>query len=149
MVMNNSKGTASCRGLARIRVNFGKCVECRRARWSQGSRCSHLVGVEREHPALSCQVQTADQSCLPGVPWQFSSTLKMSEVKVTQSWSDSLWPHGLYTVCEILQARILEWVAFPFSKRSSQPRDQTQVSHVAGGCFTSWATREAQECWSG
>ena len=37
----------------------------------------------------------------------------------------------------ILQARILEWVAFPFSRGSSQPRDQTQVSHIAGGFFTS------------
>ena len=33
---------------------------------------------------------------------------------------------------------------FPFSGRSSQPRDQTQVSHIAGEFFTSWATREAQ-----
>ena len=32
----------------------------------------------------------------------------------------------------ILQARIQEWVAFPFSRRSSQPREQTQVSHIAG-----------------
>ena len=48
-----------------------------------------------------------------------------------------------YTVHRILQARILEWVAFPFSRGSSQPRDWTQVSRIAGGCFTSWATREA------
>ena len=48
-----------------------------------------------------------------------------------------------YTVHGILQARILEWVAYPFSSRSSQPRDPTQVSHIAGGVFTSWATREA------
>ena len=54
-----------------------------------------------------------------------------------------------YTVHGILQARILEWVAFPFSKGSSQPRDGTQVSLIAGGFFTSWATREAQEYWSG
>ena len=40
-------------------------------------------------------------------------------------------------------------VAFPFSRGSSQPRDQTQVSHIAGAFFTSWATREAQEYWSG
>ena len=40
-----------------------------------------------------------------------------------------------YTVHEILQARTLEWVYFPFSKGSSQPRDQTQVSHIAGGVF--------------
>ena len=37
-----------------------------------------------------------------------------------------------YTVHGILQARILERVAFPFSRGSSQPRDQTQVSHIAG-----------------
>ena len=42
----------------------------------------------------------------------------------------------------IIQARMLEWVAFPFSGGSSQPRDQTQVSCTAGGFFTSWATRE-------
>ena len=45
-----------------------------------------------------------------------------------------------YTVHGILQARILEWVAFPFSRGSSQPRDRTQVSRIAGGFFTSWAT---------
>ena len=50
-----------------------------------------------------------------------------------------------YTVHGILQARILEWVAVPFSRGSSQPRDRTQVSHIAGGFFTSWATREAHK----
>ena len=40
------------------------------------------------------------------------------------------------TVYGILQARILEWVAVPFSRGSSQPRDQTQVSHIAGGFLT-------------
>ena len=48
-----------------------------------------------------------------------------------------------YTVHGILQARILEWVATPFSRGSPQPRDRTQVSHIAGRFFTSWATREA------
>ena len=47
------------------------------------------------------------------------------------------------TVHGILQARILEWAAFLFSRGSSQPRDQTQVSHIAGGFFTNWAMREA------
>ena len=42
-----------------------------------------------------------------------------------------------YTVHGILQARILEWVAFPFSWGSSQPRDRTQVFHIAGRFFTS------------
>ena len=57
--------------------------------------------------------------------------------------SNSLQPH------RILQARILEWVVFPFSRGSSQPKDQTQVSHIAGGFFSSWVTREVQGHWSG
>ena len=50
-----------------------------------------------------------------------------------------------YTVHGILQAKTLEWVAFPFSRGSSQLRDQTQVSCIAGRFFTSWAIKEAQE----
>ena len=50
------------------------------------------------------------------------------------------------TLHGILQAKILEWVAFSFSRGSSQPRDRTQVFCTAGGFLTSWATREAQLC---
>ena len=64
------------------------------------------------------------------------------KVKVAQSCPTLCDPID-HTVHEILQARILEWIAFPFSSRSSQPRDQTQVSRVASRFFTSWATREA------
>ena len=42
-----------------------------------------------------------------------------------------------YVVHGILQARVLEWVAVPFSRRSFQPRDRIQVSYIAGGFFTS------------
>ena len=45
-----------------------------------------------------------------------------------------------YTVHGILQARILQRVAFPFSRESSQPKDQIQVSCIAGRFFTRWAT---------
>ena len=58
------------------------------------------------------------------------------EVKVAQSCLTLCDPTD-YLVHGILQARILEWVAIPFFRRSSQPRDQTQVSHIAGGFFTS------------
>ena len=51
--------------------------------------------------------------------------------------------HPMDLVHGILQARILEWIAFPFSRGSSQPRDRTQVSLIAGRFFTNWATREA------
>ena len=57
-------------------------------------------------------------------------------VKVAQSCPTLCNPLD-YTVHGILQARILEWVAFPFCRRSSQPRDLTKVSHIAGGFFTS------------
>ena len=63
-------------------------------------------------------------------------------MKVTQSYL-TLCNSMNYTVCGILQTRILEWVAFPFFRESSQNRDRTQVSRIAGGFFTTWATREA------
>ena len=47
----------------------------------------------------------------------------------------------------ILQARILKWVAIPFSRGSFQPRDRTLVSHIAGEFFTIWATREVPNSW--
>ena len=59
--------------------------------------------------------------------------------------SNSLWPyaHNLsdYSVHGFLQAKILEWVAIPFSRGSSWPRDGTQVSGIAGRFFTIWACR--------
>ena len=58
------------------------------------------------------------------------------KMKVSQSCLTLCGPMN-YTVHGILQVRILEWVAFPFSRGSSQPRDQTQVSHISGGFFTS------------
>ena len=61
---------------------------------------------------------------------------------VTQSCQTLCNPMD-YTVHRILQARILEWIAIPFLKGSSQPRDQTCVFRIASGYFTVWATREA------
>ena len=57
-------------------------------------------------------------------------------VKVAQSCLTLCNPMD-YTFHGILQARILEWVAFAFFRGSSQPRDRTQVSHIAGGFFMS------------
>ena len=48
----------------------------------------------------------------------------------------------LYQLSHQGSPRILEWVAYPFSSRSSRPKNQTRVSCVAGGFFISWATRE-------
>ena len=59
------------------------------------------------------------------------------KVKVTQYCSTLCEPMD-YSVHGIFQVRILDWVAFPFSRGSSQPMDR-----IAGGFFTSWTTREA------
>ena len=56
--------------------------------------------------------------------------------------SDPVWPHELYSPWNS-PGQNTEWVAIPFFRGSSQPRDWTQVSHIAGRLFTSWATREA------
>ena len=77
----------------------------------------------------------------------FRSNLNFLKVKVIQLCLTLCDPMD-YTVQGILQARILEPVAFPFSRWSSQPRDRTQISLIAGRFFTSWATRKAQEYWS-
>ena len=67
--------------------------------------------------------------------------MKWSELKVAQLCLTLCNPKDC-TVHGILQTRILECVAFYFSRGSSQPRDRTQVSLIAGGFFTSWATRK-------
>ena len=51
-------------------------------------------------------------------------------------WTPGSSVHGIF------QARVLEWVAISFSRESSQPRDRTQISRIAGRHFTVWATRE-------
>ena len=53
-----------------------------------------------------------------------------------------------YTVHGIPQVRILEWVAIPFSRGPSQPRDRTQLSRIAGRFFTRGVTKEAQVHYS-
>ena len=80
------------------------------------------------------------------------SALDYKEIKPNETILNEKWVIQLcLTLCDpmdcwvhgILQARILEWVAFPFSRGSSQPRDQTQASRIAGRFFNSWAPREA------
>ena len=89
------------------------------------------------------------------IPWRrerlptpvfWSGEFHHKELDTTEwlNWTELNWKTP-WTVHGILQAKILEWVAFPFSRGSSQPRDWTQVSHIAGRFSTSWATREAQE----
>ena len=82
-------------------------------------------------------------SLLQGIfPTQGLNNKGSFEVKVAQLCPTHCNPM-VYTIHGILQARIVEWVAFPFYRGSSQPKDWIQVSHIAEGFFTSWATREA------
>ena len=76
-----------------------------------------------------------------------SHSHRMKSVFITQLCatlcdSKDCSPSG-YSVHGILQARILEWVAIPFSRGSSWLKDWTQVSHTAGRFFIIWATKEA------
>ena len=77
-----------------------------------------------------------------GVKW-FSYIYNIHKVKMKVSQSClTLCDPVDYTVHGIFQARILKWAAFPFSRRSSQPIDWTQVSRIASEFFTSWTTRK-------
>ena len=91
---------------------------------------SHLRASE-SHSALCvcvcvCMCMLVTQSCLNfATPWTVACQAPLSMA--------------------ILQARILEWVAMPFSRGSSWPRDWTQVSNIAERFFTIWTTWEALE----
>ena len=85
-------------------------------------------------------------------PWNFpgqntavGSLSLLQGIFPTQGSNPGL-PHCgriLYQLSHKGSPRILEWVAYPFSRGSSQPRNWTGVSCIAGRFFTSWATREA------
>ena len=75
-----------------------------------------------------------------------TSDFLKSESESCSAMSDSLWLHG-YTVPEILQARILEWVAISISRGSSQPRDGTLVAHIVGRYFTIWVREANHLVW--
>ena len=73
--------------------------------------------------------------------------MRCSESESVSVVSNSLWPHRLYRPWSS-PGQNTGVGSLPFSRGSSQPRHRTQVSHIAGWFFTSWATREAQEYWS-
>ena len=98
----------------------------------------------RAHPDNPKHLRKSLWTCTGHSKWGQELTVNPPlKVKVAQSCPALCDPMD-YTVHGILQARILEQVAFPFSRGSSQPRDWTQFSHMAGRFFTSWAAREAE-----
>ena len=77
------------------------------------------------------QERTQSEHWVEGMRWKWKWK-SLSPVRLFATpWTN--------TVPGILQARILEWAAFPFSSGSSQPRNRTRVSCIAGGFFTNWA----------
>ena len=85
----------------------------------------------------TCQQQSSLTYCIPENESESHSVM-----------SYALQSHGLCSPWNS-PGQNTEWVAFPFSRGSSQHRGWTQAFHTAGRFFTSWATREAQEYWSG
>ena len=87
------------------------------------------------------------RAAIHGVAKSRTQLSDWTELNTFEEWKSlsrvRLFTSQIYTVQGILQTRILEWVAVPFSRGSSQPGDQTQVSHIACRFFTGWATREA------
>ena len=87
------------------------------------------------------------QTRLRNFHFHFRSWKERKERKVAQSCPTLCNPMDCslpgFSAHGISYARILEWVAIPFSRRSSQPRDLTRVSCIAGRFFTIWATKEA------
>ena len=87
--------------------------------------------------SMLCPLLGAGRRSVPSA----SSLQNLKWGKVAQSCLTPCNPMD-YATHGILQARILEWVAFPFSRGSSQPRDQTHISHIAGRFFTSYSDLE-------
>ena len=102
-------------------------------------RHSRILYLIKDFLPASILTVPAQAKYSSGFPYRMTFKVKVKVAQLCLTLCDPMD----YTVHGILQARIIEWVAFPFSRESSQPRDQTQVSCIADRFFTSWATREA------
>ena len=93
------------------------------------------VGGHKIEPVTPCCNEQSIELCA-----KCASSLSLIRLFVT------LWTVACQAPLSmgILQARVLQWVIMPSSMESSQPRDRTQVSHIAGRFFSVWATGEAQ-----
>ena len=94
-------------------------------------------GVMRKHP-LPSSIQIATSSAL--YFWTDLTTCVHLVAQLCLTFCDpwTIAPQAPLSK-GILQTKILEWVAMPSSRGSSQPRNWTQISHIAGGFFTVWA----------
>ena len=90
---------------------------------------------------VSRQVGSKVKGLLRFVSEDWSEETSLNHVRLFSTpWTVAYYTPGIFH--GIFQARVLEWVVISFSRGSFQPRDRTRVSHIVGGCFTIWATRE-------
>ena len=117
-----SSSISACLGLKRQRWE---------RRWDYRTGRRSLLGPLGTFTKLTCE----------RVSEMWSESLSLTQSCLTLYNSMDCSPAGS-SVHRIFQARVLEWVAIPFSRGSSQPRDRTQVSCIVSRFFTIWATRE-------
>ena len=117
-------------------------------RWRDKEVVVHIYGgkvkVVQSCPTLYDTIPYSPWNS-PGQNTGVDSLSVLQGIIPTQGWNPGL-PHCrwiLYQLNHKGSPRILEWVAYPFSRGSSQPRNWTGVSCIAGGFFTNWAIREA------
>ena len=129
---NEHKGLKSSRTHCRLRCN---------RKPYQGTSLKLKVKV-----TLFCQTLCDPMDCTPSRNTGVGSLSLLQLIFPIQEWNRGLLHCRRipYQLSHHGSPRILEWVAYSFSRGSSQPRNQTKVSCIAGGFFTSWATREAQ-----
>ena len=135
-----SKSHTLC-ALAAFLVKWGQkyCPSYRdvmRGKWADTSKALRTVSA-----CSKCRANISSHcSCITTLP--LTSVVPGPRKGLTHL-CPALWDPMDSTVYGIFQARILEWVAFPLSRGSFQPRDWTQVSCIAGGFFTNWTIRES------
>ena len=119
--------------------------------WRKGQACSLKISVMAGACNLGDLEHIEQHSLAQGLALTHYDTI--THLGISEAWwkkcqwkplSRVFATPWTIAVHGILQARMLEWAAFRFSRGSSQPRDQTQVSHTAGGVFTSWATEKSK-----
>ena len=122
-----------CKSQLAVRMFIASWIQSIPSSTKHPEPCSHFLPIH-------CSCNISDFSCITAWKWKVKVLIAQS----CQTLGDPVdcTPLGS-SVHGTLQARILQWVAILFSRGSSQPRVQTQVSCTAGRFFTIWATREA------
>ena len=122
---------------------YGLCHQgLRRIKGTSLSQWEHKITqwlTHESHEGKCAPAYIMEEDYLPG-GWPLESEVAQSCPTLCDPMDCSLSGSSVHG---IFQARVLQWIAISFSRGSSRPRNQTQVSCIAGRCFTVWAAREA------